>query len=93
MLTEVDLRLLMQNLSLSSLRRSFDWYFLFLLDWLGGVIWTNFLMAPVPYVIEEAPNYVFVAVDYFILRPEVPGAKFWKFLEVIQDFLEIGLDL
>jgi len=50
-------------------------------------------MAPVPYVIEEAPNHVFVAVNHVILRPEVPGAKFWKFFEVIQDFLEIGLDL
>jgi hypothetical protein len=61
-----------------------------LISW---VIGTYLLVVPVPDVVEEAPNRIFVAIDNLLLRPEVSGAKSWEIFEKAHNFHKIGLDL
>ena len=58
-----------------------------------GIIRAYFLVLPVPDIIEEAPNYVFISINHLILSPKISRAKFRKFFEIIQDLLEIDLNL
>lgn len=60
---------------------------------LGGIVRTNFLVIPVPYVVEEAPNNISIPLYHLILWPEVPRTKLWIGFEIAHDFREVGLDL
>ena len=50
-------------------------------------------MAPVPYVIKEPPNHIFIPIDYLLLRPQKPGAKPWKIFKIAHNLHEISLYL
>ena len=68
----------------------------FHLSWhifLRGIVWADFLVVPVPYVVEKAPYNIGVALYHLILRPKVPRAKLWVFFEIAHDFGEVGLNL
>ena len=55
--------------------------------------WTNLFVAPVPYVVKEAPDYLFVTIYHLLLGPEISRAKSWKVLKEVHHFVKIGLDL
>ena len=50
-------------------------------------------MAPVPYVIKEAPYDILIAIDYLLLRPKVPGTKPRKVFKVPHDLHKVSLYL
>lgn len=47
---------------------------------------------PVPNVIKESPDFIFVALNQVILRPEISRAELRKLLEIAHHFVEVGVD-
>lgn len=59
----------------------------------GWIVGTDLLEVPMPNIVKEAPDNIWITLYHVLRRPEVPRAKSWELLEIVHDFGEVGLDL
>ena len=55
-------------------------------------MWADFVLAPVPDVIEQSPGNVLITFNYKSLSPEISAGKSRKLSQVRKGLVEVGYD-